>query len=140
MFEEYAAALDIDLDFQNFAQELQMLDEMYGPPRGCLLLARLNSAVLGCVAIRPFRDDVCELKRLYVHPEARATGLGREVSKRIIQRARELGYRSMVLDTLESMEPARRLYRSLGFREIPAYYENPIEGAVYMELDLGGEL
>ena len=136
LFEEYAAGLGIDLSFQRFSQELLTLADMYSQPHGCLLLARRQGTTIGCVAVRQFRDDVCEMKRLYVQSRARGTKVGTELTRHVIQIARESGYKRMVLDTLASMEPARRLYRSLGFRETSPYYENPIDGAVYMELDL----
>lgn len=136
LIEEYASAIDIDLGFQNFFRELEVLDDVYRPPGGCLLLARRDDTAVGCVALRPFRSDVCEMKRLYVLPDARGAGIGRALAEGAIRRARRFGYRTMVLDTLESMTAARGLYRSLGFRKIPPYYDNPIDGAVYMALDL----
>lgn len=136
LFKEYADELGVDLGFQNFAHELQHIREVYRPPGGCVLLARRNGQVIGCVALRRFNGDTCEMKRIYVQPAGRGTGAGRELATEIIRRARSLGYKKMVLDTLESLNAARALYRSLGFREVAPYYANPLNGAVYMELDL----
>jgi ribosomal protein S18 acetylase RimI-like enzyme len=136
LIEEYARSLHIDLCFQNFGDELENLARMYAPPDGALLLARSDGVAVGSVAIRPFEGRVCEMKRLYVRPAVRGTRLGKTLAERIIERARSAGYEKIVLDTLASMEPARALYRSLGFEERPPYYENPIADAVYMELGL----
>ncbi len=141
LIEEYAAqigaSMGVDLTFQNLAAELNQLPDMYGPPSGCLLLASRDDEWVGCCALRRFSDDVCEMKRLYVKPTVRGAQLGRHLADRLVAKARTLGYRRMVLDTLGGMVAAQTLYRSLGFRDTEPYYFNPVAGVSYMELDLG---
>ncbi len=142
LFQEYAASLAVDLCFQGFAEELATLPGAYAPPRGLLLLAGHGDAAIGCVALRPLAladtpsNAVAEIKRLYVSPRGRGTGLGRRLAEAVIEGARRVGYRELKLDTLQDMVEARALYAKLGFRECPPYYRNPIAGAVYMSLAL----
>jgi putative acetyltransferase len=137
LFEEYAATLGISLCFQNFEKELAELPGAYSPPDGRLLLAFDEEKLAGCVALRKIGDSACEMKRLYIRPEFRGQGRGRFLALKIIEEARSLNYERMCLDTLAAqMAEAVRMYRSLGFREIEPYYENPVEGALFMELTL----
>ena len=132
LFAEYAASLPFALDFQEFDRELAELPGAYAPPRGALLLARGE----GCVGLRPIDATTCELKRLYVRPSERGTGLGRRLAEAIIAEARRLGYTQIRLDTVPGMDAAQSLYEQLGFREIPPYRPNPIPGARFLELQL----
>ncbi len=158
LFLEYAESIGVDLGFQGFEQELASLPGAYVPPGGMILLAVTAAAatsqrtgddgtpperntpddadLAGCVAMRPMERDVCEMKRLFVRPEHRGSGLGRQMAVAIIDAARTAHYRCMRLDTLNTMTPAIALYRSLGFAEIAPYYDNPIPTAVYFELML----
>jgi GNAT superfamily N-acetyltransferase len=134
LFEEYAAWLAVDLCFQGFAEELATLPGAYAPPRGRLLLA--GDDPVGCIALRPLEGDAGEVKRLYVRPVARGTGLGETLVLALLADARAIGYRELKLDTLDWMSDARRLYARMGFAECPAYYHNPLPGAVYMRIEL----
>ncbi|MHB8635050.1 MAG: GNAT family N-acetyltransferase [Fimbriimonadaceae bacterium] len=128
LFREYASELGVDLCFQGFDDELASLPGKYAPPLGALLLGEQS----GCVALRDVGKGVCEMKRLYVRPSARGSGIGRGLAAAITERAAELGYHEMVLDTLEHLVGAITLYRALGFSECAPYYDNPLPGVVYM--------
>ena len=135
----YVRELGRDLSFQGIGDELDDLATKYGADHGELLAAVDDSgSVVGCVAWRVIGDGRCEMKRLYVLPEARRTGAGRLLCERAIGGAREAGMREMVLDTIEPLVAAIALYESLGFRRIPPYYDNPMSDVVYLGLPLDG--
>lgn len=133
LFEAYAASLAIDLGYQDFAAELDGLPGRYAPPQGALLLARNEGGeAIGCIALRSIEGGVCEMKRLYVDPRGRGLGLGAALVDAIIARARDIGYMEMRLDTLPEMTAAISLYRAAGFDPIPAYYDTPVAGTVFL--------
>jgi|SRR5579862_1239802 len=141
LFREYASTIGVEVCLVDFEHELATLPGLYAPPEGRLLLAIQEGATgaeepFGCAALRKFEQDTCELKRLYVRPSFRGQGAGRELVKVLIEEARSIGYRRMLLDTLPSMLEAHKIYRMLGFREIPAYQKKPIPGSLFFELTL----
>ena len=132
LFLEYAQSLGVDLAFQDFERELATLPGDYDP----ILVAHWNSEVAGCVALHALDSGVCEMKRLYVRPAFRGHAIGRTLAERVMAVAREKGFVRMRLDTLPMMGEAQKLYRSLGFNEIPPYRFNPIQGSKFMEARL----
>jgi len=136
LFLEYARSLNFDLCFQNFSEELKNLPGEYAPPNGYLLIAYWNESPVGCVALRKIEKGVCEMKRLYVQKEFRGKNIGKVLVEELIKEAVRIGYTKMRLDTVPSMLTAQKLYASMGFYQIKPYRENPVEGAIYMELEL----
>jgi ribosomal protein S18 acetylase RimI-like enzyme len=136
----YADSIGVDLGYQDVEAELDALPGKYAPPQGEVIIAlAADGEPVGCVALRPMPDaGICEMKRLYVAPSMRGSGLGRALIDRIIGEARGRGYREMWLDTLPSMAAAQSAYRSIGFRPIEPYYDTPVEGTVFLGLDLNG--
>lgn len=136
LFEEYAASIETDLCFQNFSKELTGLPGAYAPPRGRLLLALVDATPVGCVGLRPHDATTGEMKRLFVQPGHQGRGLGKQLAEAVIAEARAIGYTSLLLDTLPSMQSAIRLYEVLGFVRRPPYFDSPVGGNVFMELKL----
>ena len=137
LFVEYQRWLNFSLCFQGFDKELAELPGKYAPPKGRLYIAEYDGGTAGCIALRPMEEEgMCEMKRLYVKDEFRGKGIGRMLAEKILADAQQIGYSVMRLDTLQRMETARLLYTKLGFKVIPAYYDNPMEEVVYMELHL----
>lgn len=136
LFLEYAESLGIDLGFQSFEEELASLPGKYGPPSGRLLAAYCDGAPVGCVALRRFDETTCEMKRLFVQPAFRGRKIGLALVRSLLNGARAMGYESMILDSLASLENSVAMYRRAGFEEIPPYYHNPHPDAVYFRLSL----
>jgi carbonic anhydrase len=137
-FRNYAGWLGVDLSFQNFDQEMAALPGAYTPPNGRLFYAEYDGISAGCVGVRPLAgsEGVCEMKRLYVEPQFRGRGIGRRLALAAIKAAKEIGYRKLLIDTLPNMRMAVKLYRELGFTEAPNYYQTPVEGTMFLALDL----
>jgi len=136
MFRAYAKAININLDFQHFEEELTDLPKMYSLPQGGIILAKDQESVVGCVAIRRINEREGELKRMYVAPEYQNKGFGKTLLQKALMLARECNYEKVKLDTLNYMSAAIHLYQQAGFYEIPPYYNNPISTAVYFEIEI----
>lgn len=136
LFREYAVSIGVDLEYQGFSAELAGLPGQYAPPSGDLLLAKVNGEVAGCVALRALDQSTLEMKRLYVRPSTRGTGLGKRLVEAAISVARQNGYAELRLDTLASTDSAQRLYRTLGFVEIPPYGKAFLPGTRFYALPL----
>lgn len=132
----YQEWLGMDLCFQGFYTELEALETMYGPPSGALILARQENLVVGCVGLRDLGEGICEMKRMFVLPTHQEKGLGTRLFEAFMETARELGYRSVRLDTVRRLKVALHLYQKAGFREIEAYRYNPDPEVLYMQLDI----
>lgn len=136
LFQEYARALGIDLEYQGFAAELAALPAPYVPPRGALFVAYVDGEAAGCAALRPLGDEAAEMKRLYVRPDYRSLGLGHQLINAITAVARQATFHTLRLDTLPSMTSAQALYRKLGFIETPPYNDKYLPGTRFFALDL----
>lgn len=137
LFIEYAEWLDVSLCFQNFDEELATLPGRYAPPEGRLYLVKSNGKYTGCAGLRKIDDGICEMKRLYLKPEMRGSGIGKKLVQLLIDEARDIGYKSMRLDTIkEKMPNAVDIYEKFGFKKIDKYYDNPNPHTLFMELVL----
>jgi putative acetyltransferase len=137
LFRQYAASLQLDLSFQDFESELKTIDQQYNAPKGALLIAYLEQKPIACVGIRELDKETAELKRMFVQEGYRRLKIGQRLLEQILSVAKELNYKKVRLDTLPTMSRAQSLYCAFGFTEIPSYRFNPVEGAMFMEKDLG---
>lgn len=136
LFYEYTAWLDLDLSYQSFDVEMANFPGKYAPPTGELFLARTGQGnPIGCAALRPLDEGVCEMKRLFVKDSAKGLGVGKALVLALIDAAKKLGYHYIRLDSLPKMTAALRMYRSLGFIDIQPYYETPLPETIFLELN-----
>lgn len=136
LFIEYANTLGFDLSFQDFDKEISSLIEIYSPPYGALIIAKMEEKPIGCVALRKINENICEMKRLYVKLKFRGRGIGKILVFYVLKEAKRIGYKFIRLDTVPKMREAIALYKSFGFYEIEAYRYNPVKGAKFMEFEL----
>lgn len=142
LLEEYLASM-LELDGPVHTREVEAHKhqinnpgDYFGPPDGCLLVAKYKKEPAGCVALRKLNNDICEMKRLYVKPEFRGLKIGKKLAEHVIEQARRIGYERIRIHTITALERANSLYKSLGFNEIDPYEDTPREDAVFMELKL----
>ncbi|HSC54706.1 MAG TPA: GNAT family N-acetyltransferase [Phnomibacter sp.] len=133
LFIEYQQFLNVDLCFQQFEKELASLADMYSAPTGSLLLAVQSGKPVGCVALRYKQAQVCEMKRLYVQDRCRNSGIGKLLVQELLLKSITLGYKKIILDTLERLSPALHVYTQFGFRDCEPYYGNPLQGVRFMQ-------
>lgn len=136
LFTQYTSNLEIDLSYQNYDLELNTLPGLYAMPKGVLYIVLVNDKPAGCIALKPLNSTDCEMKRLFVNQEFRNLGLAKMLCQKLIAYAKAQGYSKMYLDTLDTLQPAIRLYNKLGFTSCLPYYDTPIKNIVFFELDL----
>lgn len=143
LFLEYTEMLvENDPDFarylmlQNYDSELEHLEDKYGLPDGRLYIVKVKNEAIGCIGLRKINDESCEMKRLYVRPEFRGHKIANKLVEMIIDDAKRIGYKSMLLDTLPFLDGAINLYEKFGFYEIKSYNNSPMDTSIYMKLDL----
>ena len=134
--QDYMAWLGEDLFYQGIDKERDTFHIMYNKPTGSFIFIKVDNEIAGGVGVRALEDGICEMKRLFVYDKFRGHKLGKLLSEELIKISKELGYNKMRLDTIPRLNSAMKLYRELGFYEIPKYYNNPDKSVVYFEKEL----
>jgi len=114
-------------------QQIAELPGAYGPPGGEVILALVKHTVVACGVLRGLDSKIAEIKRIYVRADHRGPGFGPRLTGALLDRARELGYERVRVDTLSTMAGAVQFYRDMGFEPIPAYWPHPAPGALFFE-------
>lgn len=136
LIHEYVGWLDMDLSYRGFDEEMARMEDIFRLPSGLFLIACHEDTDVGCVGLKRHDTHIAEVKRLYVKPGFRENRTGYQLMGRLIERAATLGFKRLILDAVPQTIVAQRLYRSMGFSEIGAYYDNPVEGTKFFELCL----
>ncbi len=136
LWREYWKSIDLPDDFQGFGEELNGLPGKYAENGGVLLIAWIEGAPAGTIALRRLNDSAGEVKRLYLRPQFRGRGLGRHLVEQVIARARAIGYETLYADTLPIMTDALNLYARMGFETTGPYTADPTPGAIFLKLRL----
>jgi putative acetyltransferase len=136
IWREFIADAPVNLDYQNNEAEFANMPGKYARPEGCVMLAEQGDGVAGSIAFRKVSAEICEMKRLFVRPHARGSGLGRALIERLIEEARASGYGEMRLDVMEKYFVARGLYEAFGFVDAEPISYNPVAGASFLGLKL----
>jgi putative acetyltransferase len=137
LFRNYAAELNEDLCFQNFEAELQQPLKKYGAPGGALFLFYNNEEIIGCGALQSITQaNTLEIKRMYIVPQMRGKKFAPFILNHLVEHAKTMGATQLVLDTLERLVPAVKLYEKNGFKRTVPYYGNPLNQVVYMQKNI----
>lgn len=136
IYREYVSTTSADLAFQNNEQDFLQLAQTYSSPESQIFLCLNDKQILGCAAFKRYTKDICEMKRVYVRPQARGQGLGAKLVTQAVRTARAVGYKKICLDVLPEFEVAYRVYQSLGFKPHPPITQNPVLGTRYLALTL----
>lgn len=137
LFVEYAEGLGFSLCFQGFDKELAGLPGKYAKPKGNLWLAWVDGALAGCVGVRPYGKKRAEMKRLFVRPGFRGHRLGSRLTRTVVDHAKQAGYKTLLLDTIEDqMREAQAIYRQIGFEKCAPYYDDAPKDIVFYKMSL----
>jgi ribosomal protein S18 acetylase RimI-like enzyme len=133
IIKKYVKWLNLDLSFQDIDKELNDFPGKYMEPNGTFIIAKDKDNVIGCVGLKKWDEEICEMKRLFVNDKYKGKGIGKKLVEIIIEEAKKEKYTIMRLDTFKTMESALKIYYKNNFYKIEPYYNNPYNGVVYLE-------
>ena len=131
LFVEYVRSLGVSASLREF----HGLEDKYKGEGEALYIAFIDNKPAGCVALRNVDNNTAAMKRLYIRPAFRHSSLGSNMAKLVVEDAREFGYKTLLLDSLPSMENAKELYTNLGFKKLDDT-KRPVKTVVHLSLPL----